>query len=60
STANIIVSVQFDAARVPRKVTVNVNNYSLDAIFRTFTFNGKPALTMPYLGSYCSGGTSCP
>ena len=60
ATSNIIVAVQFDAANSPRGVTVKINNYSLDAIFRTFTFNGKPALTMPYLGSYCSGGTTCP
>jgi Flp pilus assembly protein TadG len=62
ATSNVAVAVQYTPAPAnkPITVTISVNNYSLDAIFRTFTFNGKPALTMPYLGIYCSTGPTCP
>lgn len=60
SPSNIVVSVAFIAGPTPRQVTVGITGYSVDAIFQTYTFNGKPKLTMPYLGSYCSGGTACP
>lgn len=38
----------------PRQVQVRIINYNVDSVFRTFTFNGKPTLTMPYLGQYCA------
>lgn len=59
TTANVDVQVQFTSG-VPSQVTVSVINYSVDAVFRSFTFNNKPSSTLPYLGSYCSTGSTCP
>ena len=36
--------------KVPDSITVNISNYTLDAIFSSFTFNGKPSVTFPYAG----------
>jgi len=42
---------------VPQFVTVQIDNFSVDAVFRTFTFNGKPRVTTVYMGRICSGST---
>jgi Flp pilus assembly protein TadG len=65
STSNIDVSVRFAGAagtstNRPVEVTVSVTGYQLNSIFRTFTFTGKPATTIPYFGSYCSEVATCP
>lgn len=36
--------------QVPTDVTVAVTNYTVNAVFRSFTFNGKPRATTAYLG----------
>jgi Flp pilus assembly protein TadG len=65
STSNIAVSVRFTGTsgtpnNRPVEVTVNVTGYQVNAIFRTFTFTGKPSSTMPYFGNYCSEAATCP
>ncbi len=50
-TANISLTVTFDHG-TPYQVTVAVTGYTIDAVFATFTLNGKPAATFPYLGRY--------
>ena len=45
---------------LPVEVTVSLTGYQVNAIFRTFTFTGKPSSTMPYFGSYCSEAATCP
>jgi Flp pilus assembly protein TadG len=42
------------AAAVPTSVTVNVSSYTVDAVVASWTVTGKPAMTMPYFGTYCS------
>ncbi len=56
----VSVSVTFDSGNTPSAVTVGISSYSIDAIFKTFTFTGKPSFTTPYFGKYCSSGTACP
>jgi Flp pilus assembly protein TadG len=64
TTGNISVGVTFadagTASNRPTDVTVEVTNYQVDAVFKTFTFSGKPALRMSYTGSYCSEVATCP
>ena len=52
----VTVGVDFDAKGVPTYVSVKISSYSVDAIFKTFTFTNKPILKMPYFGKYCSTG----
>jgi Flp pilus assembly protein TadG len=40
------------ATNIPSYVTVTTNNYSVNAVITTFTFNGKPIVRFPYLGRY--------
>lgn len=49
-TGNVEVSVEMNAT-VPRTVTVKVVNFTIDSVFRKFTFNGKPTATYPFNGS---------
>ena len=65
STGNINVAVRFTGAagtptNRPVEVTVSVTGYQINAIFKTFTFTGKPASTFSYFGSYCSEVATCP
>lgn len=49
--ANSNVSVNANLLNsMPTNVTVSINNFSVNALFTTFTFNGKPSVTMPYMG----------
>jgi Flp pilus assembly protein TadG len=57
--AVVTVGVNFDIGHVPTDVSVKISTYSVDAIFKTFTFANKPVLKMPYFGKYCSNGTTC-
>jgi Flp pilus assembly protein TadG len=50
TTANVEV-VLTPSAGVPETVTVRIVNFSVDALFRTFNFNGTPNATFPYNGS---------
>jgi Flp pilus assembly protein TadG len=58
-TGQVAVNVVFDGGKVPQTVTVSINSYTIDAIVKTYTITGKPALTMPYFGQYCASGTTC-
>jgi Flp pilus assembly protein TadG len=52
TAANIGVTWTLDSAGVPETITVSVVNYSLNALFQTFTWNGKPAVTVRFAGVY--------
>lgn len=36
----------------PDTVDVVIRNYTVDAVFRSFTFNGRPSVEFPYVGRY--------
>ena len=54
NTSNINVTWNADAAGLPRTITVSVTNFSVPVIFTSFNFNGKPRVTMKYVGVYKS------
>ena len=35
----------------PESITVQIAGYTVDAVFTSFTFNGKPGTTFPYTGT---------
>jgi Flp pilus assembly protein TadG len=46
--------VDADATHLPDYVTVSTTSYTVDAVFKTFTFTGKPILRFPYVGRFAS------
>ena len=40
----------------PLNVNVAIKGYTTDAIFRSFTFDGRPSVQFPYVGKYAPGG----
>ena len=55
-TVNIKTSgdVDADATHTPSYVEVSTSSYSVNALFTTYTFTGKPSVRFPYLGAYQS------
>jgi Flp pilus assembly protein TadG len=49
--------VDADATHTPSYVVVSTANYSVDVVFTTFNFNGKPTVQFPYLGVYSPADT---
>ena len=49
ATANVTVTVNL-AGTIPSDITITINNYTIDAVFTTFTFNGKPRATAVFMG----------
>jgi Flp pilus assembly protein TadG len=49
STANVTVSVNPKDA-IPTDITITINNFTIDAFFTKFNFNGKPRATAVYMG----------
>jgi Flp pilus assembly protein TadG len=50
--ANVDVTWTVDAVGVPLTLTVSVVNYSVNAVFQTFTWSGKPSVTVRFAGAY--------
>ena len=52
------VEVRWDLAGdgTPLNVNVAIKGYTTDAIFRSFTFDGRPSVQFPYVGKYAAGG----
>jgi Flp pilus assembly protein TadG len=50
STSNVTVAVN-PAGGIPTDVTITINNFTIDAVFTRFTFNGKPRGTAVYMGN---------
>jgi hypothetical protein len=47
------VQVVFDpVAGVPDNVTVQIGTWTVNSVFRQFTFSGKPGVTVKYVGQY--------
>jgi Flp pilus assembly protein TadG len=51
ATSNVAVTYTLSSG-IPTDVTVNINAFTVDAIFKTFTFTGKPTTTYAFLGRY--------
>jgi len=49
SSSNVNVSVNA-LNSMPTDITITINNFTIDAVFTRFTFNGKPRVTAVYMG----------
>ena len=49
ATSNVNVNVTL-VNSIPQDLTITITGYSVDAVFTTFTFTGKPRATVAYLG----------
>jgi Flp pilus assembly protein TadG len=52
ATSKVNVSFNPDTSGVPTIVTVSATGFNVDGLFTTFTFNGKPFASVPYVGRY--------
>jgi hypothetical protein len=50
--SHVNVTYTLGANGVPVKVAVNVSNFTIDAVFKTYTFQGKPYVEYPFTGRY--------
>ena len=41
-----------DASHAPATVTMTINNFAVNSLFTTITFNQRPYLQFPYVGRY--------
>jgi len=54
TTANVTVTAT--PATFPQTITVGITNFKANALFSSFTFTNKPAVTMMYLGNFTLAG----
>jgi Flp pilus assembly protein TadG len=55
AAANVNVNVTTDSTGTPHDVTVSIQNYTISAIFASFTPTNKPRATVKYMGdTICS------
>ena len=52
SPEQIDVQWVLDPSGAPSAVGVAIASYSVNAVFRTFTFSGRPGVEFPYVGRY--------
>ncbi len=53
--AEVEVRWQLAGDGAPLNVNVAIKGYTTDAIFRSFTFDGRPSVQFPYVGKYAPG-----
>ena len=58
-TSNVTISVTgtgdstaTPSTWVPSTIKVSISNYTISGIFGSYTFNGKPSVTYPFVGNY--------
>jgi hypothetical protein len=49
SPSNVTVGVN-PQGTMPTDITITINNFTINALFTNFTFNGKPRATAVYMG----------
>lgn len=52
--SHVSVTWTYDAKSVPATITVGVTGYAVNAVFQSFTWSGKPSVTVRYAGSFKS------
>jgi Flp pilus assembly protein TadG len=50
TASNVQIQPNMNGA-APESITVQITGYAIDAVFTSFTFNGKPSTTFPYTGT---------
>jgi Flp pilus assembly protein TadG len=53
STGSVNVTYTLSSS-TPTSVTVSISSFTVDTIFTSFTFTGKPVVTYPYVGRYAT------
>jgi Flp pilus assembly protein TadG len=53
------VTVAITPASFPSSVTVSIHDFTANALFSSFKFTNKPAVTMMYLANYRPPGSGC-
>jgi hypothetical protein len=43
-----------DEKGTPEAVNVSIRDYTVDAVFKTFTFTGRPAVEFPFVGPFAA------
>lgn len=52
TTSNVNVSFTTSSTGVPLTVKVAITNFTVNGIFKSYTFNNSPVITFPYTGRY--------
>jgi hypothetical protein len=52
STNHVSVTWTSDAMGVPQTITTSIQGYSVNAVFTTFTWTGKPSMTVRFMGIF--------
>ncbi|MBK5295120.1 MAG: pilus assembly protein [Acidobacteriia bacterium] len=52
TTGNVIVTYTTTSTGIPLSVKVSITNFTVNGIFKSYTFNSKPAITFPFTGRY--------
>ena len=50
TSSNVNVTVNTDAQSVPHDITINIQNYTINSIFASFTPSNKPRATVKFMG----------
>jgi Flp pilus assembly protein TadG len=58
SASNVDVNVTI-LNSVPQDLTITIKGLTVDAVFTSFTFNGKPRATTIYMGHVVCSGAGC-
>jgi Flp pilus assembly protein TadG len=53
--AQVEVRWDLEGDGTPLNINVAIKGYTTDAIFRSFTFDGRPSVQFPYVGEYAPG-----
>jgi Flp pilus assembly protein TadG len=54
NSSNIAVTWTTDTTGMPLTLTVSITGYSVDAVFQTIKWSGKPSVTVRFAGRYLS------
>jgi Flp pilus assembly protein TadG len=52
SPDQVEVNWVLDKSGAPQAVNISIRSFTVDAVFRAFTFKGRPAVEFPYAGRY--------
>ncbi len=55
SPEKVDVRVVKDESGAPQAIGVAIREFTVDAVFKTFTFSGRPGVEFPFVGRYAPG-----
>jgi len=57
SPDHVEVRVVKDESGAPSAIAVSIHEFTVDAVFKTFTFTGRPGVEFPFVGRFAPGET---